>query len=121
MFTEAFPIISTPDLRRLISFYRDVVGFVQTYQFPSAGDAEFVALRLGTSELGLAFDANARNPALSRDWELCIYADDCDAAVQVLCAAGSTVIDEPADQPWGERSARVTDPDGNSLLVLSRQ
>jgi lactoylglutathione lyase len=120
VFTEAFPIVGTADLPRLIAFYRDVVGFVQTYRFPSDGDAEFVALRLGASELGLAADPKVGNPALSRRWELCIYADDCDTAVQVLRAGGATLVEEPANQPWGERSARVTDPDGNTLLVLSR-
>ena len=30
-----------------------------------------------------------------------------------------TIIDEPADQDWGERMARVADPDGNRVIVLS--
>ncbi|MGQ5260799.1 VOC family protein [Micromonospora sp. ZYX-F-536] len=120
MFTEAFPIVTTPDLPRLIAFYRDVVGFEQTYRFPDEGDPEFVALRLGNSELGLAADPKAGGPSAALRWELCVYADDCDEAVDVLRAAGATVTEEPVDQPWGERSARVTDPDGNRLLVLSR-
>lgn len=120
MFTEAFPIVTTPDLPRLITFYRDVVGFELTYRFPDDGDPEFVALRLGNSELGLAADPDAGDPALARRWELCVYADDCDAAVDALRVGGATVTERPVDQPWGERSARVTDPDGNRLLVLSR-
>lgn len=27
---------------------------------------------------------------------------------------------KPADQPWGERLARVSDPDGNMVLIASR-
>jgi lactoylglutathione lyase len=27
------------------------------------------------------------------------------------------VTEEPADQPWGERIARVLDPDGNEVIV----
>jgi hypothetical protein len=34
-----------------------------------------------------------------------IYADDCDAAIERLREAGVAVVDEPADQPWGERMA----------------
>lgn len=120
MFTEAFPIVTTPDLPRLIAFYRDVVGFELTYRFPDAGAPEFVALRLGSSELGLAANPEAGGPADSHRWELCVYADDCDAAVGALRTGGATVTEEPVDQPWGERSARVTDPDGNRLLVLAR-
>ncbi|GAB3949246.1 VOC family protein [Micromonospora vulcania] len=120
MFTEAFPIVTTHDLPRLIAFYLEVVGFELTYRFPDDGDPEFVALRLGSSELGLAADPDAGGPSHTCRWELCVYADDCDAAMEVLRAGGATVTEEPADQPWGERSARVTDPDGNRLLVLSR-
>jgi uncharacterized glyoxalase superfamily protein PhnB len=28
-----------------------------------------------------------------------------------------TIVEEPADQPWGERVARVVDPDGNLVLI----
>jgi lactoylglutathione lyase len=28
-----------------------------------------------------------------------------------------TIVEEPADQPWGERVARVLDPDGNAVLI----
>ncbi len=46
-----------------------------------------------------------------------MYADSCDEAVERLRAAGATVTEEPADQPWGERVARVLDPDGNEVIV----
>ena len=46
-----------------------------------------------------------------------MYADSCDEAVERLRAGGATVTEEPADQPWGERVARVLDPDGNEVIV----
>jgi lactoylglutathione lyase len=49
-----------------------------------------------------------------------VYADDCDAAVDHLRGHGVPVVAEPADQPWGERMAEVTDPDGNRVIVASR-
>lgn len=30
------------------------------------------------------------------------------------------MLEEPADQPWGERMATVTDPDGNRVIVPTR-
>ena len=30
---------------------------------------------------------------------------------------GAVVVQEPADQPWGERTAIVTDPDGDRVIV----
>jgi lactoylglutathione lyase len=49
-----------------------------------------------------------------------VYADDCDAAVDRLRAGGVRVLQEPEDQPWGERIARVHDPDGNEVIIGSR-
>ena len=76
----------------------------------------FVTLRLGTSELGLG--SGECEPAAA--YELCVYADDCDAAVGMLRAAGTPVLTEPADRPWGERAAEVIDPAGNRVLIVAR-
>ena len=116
MYTEAFPVLTVGDLAAAVRFYRDLLGFTEAYRFPADGEAQFVTLTLGTSELGLG--AGAAEPAAA--FELCVYADDCDAAVAALRAAGVPVVEEPADQPWGERTARVLDPAGNRVLVLSR-
>jgi len=45
---------------------------------------------------------------------------DCDAALVRLRGAGVEILHEAADQPWGERMARVSDPDGNVVIVASR-
>ncbi len=37
-----------------------------------------------------------------------------------LRGAGVTIVEEPVDQPWGERVARVRDPDGNDVLIGQR-
>ena len=112
-FTEAFPVITVPDLPAALRFYRDHLGFTEHYRFPAEGDAVFVTLRLGTSELGIGADATA-------GFDLCVYADDCDEAVARVRAAGGRILEEPADQPWGERLARATDPAGHRLMILSR-
>jgi uncharacterized glyoxalase superfamily protein PhnB len=49
-----------------------------------------------------------------------LYVDDCDATVERLRAVGVAIVEEPADQPWGERIARVLDPDGNAVIVGQR-
>ncbi len=51
---------------------------------------------------------------------LWVYAEDCDAAVERLRAAGIEIVQEPVDQPWGERVARVRDPDGNEVIIGAR-
>lgn len=120
MFTEAFPILSTRDLPRLLAFYQGVLGFTETYRFPAEGPPQYVGLRLGSSSaLGIGEEAGTPTGPDQR-LDLCVYADDCDAAVAHLRTHGATITSEPADMPWGERAAHVEDPDGNRLVILAR-
>jgi lactoylglutathione lyase len=121
MFQEAFPILSTRDMQRALGFYRDLLGYQVTYQFPADGEPGYVGLQLGPSHLGIGADPNlAEQQANARRFALWVYTDDCDAAIGHLRANGVPVVAEPADQPWGERMAEVSDPDGNQVLVASR-
>ena len=121
MFVSAFPIISTPDLARALGFYRDLLDGVVAYQFPPDGDPDFVSLDIGTSHLGLGHDPSRPPDGRGRPFALWVYADDCDAAVERLRAAGVRIVEEPVDQPWGERVAHVEDPDGNTVIIGARQ
>lgn len=125
-FTEMFPIIGTKHMPAALAFYRDLLGGTVTYQFPPDGEPGYVAIEIGGSHLGIgASDEQGRamtgeQPADFRWISLWVYADDCDAAVERLRTAGVRIVDEPADQPWGERMARVEDPDGNWVYVANR-
>jgi lactoylglutathione lyase len=46
-----------------------------------------------------------------------MYVDDVDAAVARLRAAHVPITLEPTQQPWGERVAYATDPDGNLVML----
>jgi lactoylglutathione lyase len=118
MFRHLFPILSTPDLRRALAFYRDVLGAEVTYRFPRDGDPVYVSLRLGASDLGIGVQEGPGELTNDRV-TLWVYAEDCDRAFAMLRDAGATVVQEPADQPWGERTATVADPDGNPVIVAS--
>ncbi|MEO8093531.1 MAG: VOC family protein [Pseudolysinimonas sp.] len=41
------------------------------------------------------------------------------AAVTAAIAAGATVLDAPADQPWGERQAVLHDVDGHIVCIVT--
>jgi lactoylglutathione lyase len=125
-FREAFPIILTDDLARLTTFYRERLGFTETYRSPTDdGEPEFVVLSLGGAQFafgraeGPGLHGRRRGPDAGNRLEVCVYTDDVDAAVAELSAAGSPVLYEPTDQPWGERAAYVADPDGNPILILT--
>ena len=57
MATELFPIVITSDLQRSLSFYRDWLGGVVTFQFPGPdGAPAYVALDVGAPRLGIGQD-----------------------------------------------------------------
>jgi lactoylglutathione lyase len=117
MFSSIFPILSTADLDAALAFYRDQLGATVSYEFRGPdGEPGYVGLELGPSHLGIGRDPAATAGPTER-FSLWVYAGDCDAAVERLRAAGVRIVDEPADQPWGERIARVLDPDGNVVIV----
>ena len=117
MFTELFPILGTTDLDRSLAFYQGLLEAEVEYQFPDQGPAVYIGLQLGAAHFGLSVDPDAAQGAHGQRCSLWVYADDCDAAVATLSAAGAPVVDPPRDQPWGERVARVLDPDGNVIIV----
>ena len=120
MFTTVFPIITTRDLDEALRFYRDLLGATVSYEFPGPdGEPAYVGLELGEAHLGIGRDPDAP-PEPSARFSLWAYAEDCDAAVDRLRSAGVEIVEEPADQPWGERVARVRDPDGNLVLIGQR-
>jgi lactoylglutathione lyase len=117
MFNDAFPILLTPDLPRALGFYRDLLGGEIEFQFPPEGEPGYVGLNIGGGHLGIGRSPDAEAGAGRQRFALWVYADSCDEAIERLRAAGTTVTEEPADQPWGERIARVLDPDGNEVIV----
>jgi len=120
MFSDAFPIISTPDVERALRFYRDLLGGDVEYQFPSEGEPGYVGVRIGGAHLGIAHVPGVVAGAGGQRFALWVYAVSCDDAVEVLRAGDAAVIEEPVDQPWGERVARVLDPDGNEVIIGQR-
>jgi lactoylglutathione lyase len=117
MFTSTFPILSTRDLGRALGFYRDLLDGKVSYEFGPSGSPVYVSLEIGSSSVGLGFSPDA--PSGAGRVALWVYAVDCDAAVARLRAAGVPIVEEPMSQPWGERTARVLDPDGNEVVIGS--
>jgi lactoylglutathione lyase len=117
MFNDVFPILMTPDMPRALGFYLDLLEGEVEYQFPPEGDPDYVGVNIGGGHVGIGRAPGAAAGAGGQRFSLWVYADSCDEAVERLRSSGATVTEEPADQPWGERVARVLDPDGNEVIV----
>ena len=114
MFRTLFPILTTTDLDRSLVFYRDLLRGTVTYQFPDDGPPVYVSVAVGEASLGIGVDRESTDVGHTHLW---VTVDDCNQAVSHLAAAGVVVVSPPADQPWGERVARVLDPDGNQVSL----
>lgn len=90
------PNLYSADVSAAASFYAELLGFSQTFQYPAAGPAQHVELRLGDSMLAISNHA----------------------AVARVRSAGAPVLVEPYDHVAGHRRAYVTDPDGNWLAFV---
>lgn len=106
MSERAFPIISVRNLPATRFYER--LRFSQTYQFPPEGEPGFVTMERGSSSIGIGAGGATEEDRFGY-W---VYVDDVDSTLDALRSSGASVVAEPEDQPWGERVARVRDPDG---------
>ncbi|WP_172979776.1 VOC family protein [Agromyces agglutinans] len=115
MIESAFPILEVPDVERALAFYRDALGGRITYSFPpEGGEPVYIALAVGRSSLGIGLEESPLPPGNMQLW---FYVDDVDRVTAELEAAGAAVVEQPVDQPWGERTALVTDPFGTRVRL----
>lgn len=112
MSDRAFPIIAVVDLPTTRAFY-EALGFSQTYQFPPDGEPGFVTMTRGSSSIGIG----AGGATAEDRFGYWVYVDDVDATLEQLRASGAIVVAEPEDQAWGERVARMRDPDGMLIYL----
>jgi lactoylglutathione lyase len=97
-----------------------ILGGVVEYAFPADGEPGYVSLRIGTAHVGIGRVPDLAVDEAGQRFALWVYAESCDDAVERLRGGGAPVTQEPEDQPWGERIARVRDPDGNEVIVGQR-
>lgn len=115
---EAFPILQAADPERLVDFYCGALGFEQGFRFPPTGSLEYAFLKLRPLGIGIGRrPPDAPPPSEHRDFELWIYADDADAAIERALAAEATLLEPPEDQPWGERVGLIADPEGFRIRI----
>lgn len=108
---RGFPIVSTGDLERLVDFYRAAFDAERAYGFPGDdGKDVYVTLTIGEASLGIGQeDGNRGTHGRTALW---FYVDDVDDSYRRALDAGAISENPPTDMPWGERVARVLDPDG---------
>jgi lactoylglutathione lyase len=122
---RAFPVIYAQDVARTVAFY-ERLGFQEHFRMPPDGEAGYVGLCRGDTELAVV-TADSPRQLIGVDvgkhprFELFIYVDDVDQSVGQLHASGAPVLRQPEDMFWGERVAYVADPEGNPVALAAPQ
>jgi len=108
------PLITVEDLRASVAFFVDQLGFELV--FLSQG---MVNLRHPDSglELGFLRPLGDELPFGGHGLTYGLEVDDVDAEYQRMRGAGIDTDGPPRDNPWGDRSFTVVDPNGISLHI----
>ena len=117
------PFICVPDAAELIEFMKHTFGAEETNRHPHGPDGFVAGVRIGDSDLIVMGGESLRGQECPA--ALHVYVPDCDAAYQRALDAGAVTIGppgfgEPADRPYGERVAFVSDLFGNTWFIATR-
>jgi PhnB protein len=106
------PYLIVEGAERVLDFMKRVFDAKETLRVDGPdGTIGHAELRIGDSMVMLG---NAGGPWKPIPASLHIYVADVDATYHKALAAGATSVREPADQPYGDRSAGVRDATGNT-------
>ncbi|MEU9039063.1 VOC family protein [Streptomyces sp. NPDC048352] len=122
--TAVVPHIMVTDAAEALSFYVRAFGAVEDFRLDAPGGGVLHAeIRIGEAVLmlGDAAEAPFASPAElgGTSAALHVYVPDVDALVRTAVAAGAELLQEPADQFHGDRTAHLRDPSGHLWVFLT--
>ena len=127
MFRDPQINLYVADIEASLRFYRDLLGFLETFRTPRDGAPIHVEMRLGGLILGVATMESVRsihglNPGEGQPrGEVVVWTDDVDRAFASMTAQGARTLSQPHNFLANLRAAWVADPDGNPVqLVMHR-
>ena len=111
-------LLMVRDFEASVKFYRDVlefkVGDTDTgFMTFDIGDQTLAILDLSLAAKMISEEAVQPEKEFIPRSLFAIFLDDADAAYEALKARSVHFIKPPTTQPWGQRTAYFTDPDGN--------
>ncbi len=117
------PCLSVKQPKREIEFLVRAFGFKKGETFSHEGNIVHADLKLGDNTIMLGLE----NPKLCKGAltlggsppSLYIYVKDVDATTKQAKSVGGKIVQEPADQFWGDRVAGIVDPEGYAWYVAT--
>lgn len=101
----------------VIAFLKRVFGAEEIAKYASPdGVVHHAEIRVGDAVVEMGEAHGPYQPTQSMFYS---YVPNVDAVYRLALAAGGTSIQEPADQPYGDRNAGVVDPFGNQWYIAT--
>jgi PhnB protein len=119
---KGYPVLSSVTVLdtcgQAIDWYKKVLGAKQRLRFDMPnGNVAHCELGFGDAVLMLGSPMPPQFPP--KKASLAVYVKNCDATYKEALNAGARSMQEPADQFYGDRSARFEDPFGNEWSVMT--
>lgn len=125
-FLNPFVNLYSRDVEKGLRFYRDLLGFKETFRTPRVGAPEHVELSLDGFGIALSaveaakrvhgVDATPGSPAMA----LTFWTPNVDAAFEMLTSAGVPAVQPPHNTVNNNRSALLRDLDGNLVEIVAK-
>jgi PhnB protein len=116
------PYLVAEDGPALMEFAKQAFGADETFRTVGPAGGLHGEVRIGDSMLMIGGGIPGREfRATPNTHALHIYVEDADGVCEKALAAGATLIDEPRDQEYGERSGSVKDPAGNIWYIATHK
>jgi len=120
-FRRVTPYLVAADGRGLLDFVRQTFAGEETMRAETPGGVHG-EVRIGDTMLMMGGGvAGKQFPGTLQPGALHVYVPDTDAVTKKAVSAGATLIDEPRDQEYGERSSTVKDPHGNFWYIATHR
>ncbi|HXN87439.1 MAG TPA: VOC family protein, partial [Candidatus Binataceae bacterium] len=113
------PYLHPKGTARVIDFMKQAFGAEEVFRAQDpAGTIHHAKIRIGDSIIAMG---EAHGPYQPMPPALHLYVADTDAVYRRALQLGATSIDEPQDQPYGDRYAGVKDPFDNVWYIATRK
>lgn len=119
-----YTILYVDDVSASLDFFERAFGFERGFLHESGDYGE-----LATGNTKLAFSSNELMRQLDKDpaspkpdeptFEIAFETDDVARALQTAVEAGATLIQDMREEPWGQTTSYVADPNGYLIEICS--
>jgi methylmalonyl-CoA/ethylmalonyl-CoA epimerase len=116
--------LTTADYDRLVRLYTTGLG-LEPAQIWNNGQGRALIIDMGRATLEIFDEAQAElidglevGRRVSGPVRFALQVPDLEAAIARLLANGATLVHAPVVTPWGDRNARLQDPDGMQITLF---